>query len=228
MPQVQSSYRDAFQSGESFATTLVIAVVDHFGTECFEWLPETLKLEIEADFQAKIPNRVFDRLMTGINLVVSDAFYKNLPDFNEFANILSGDTYDPRAWEPADAAEVAWAITEAMLLAEPDEDDENPFSDEIVAYIGAALDAEGIISPPDVLKIAVRESNPAALVQSDFSDDPTMFNAIYDLEASKTEEINRLVKENLIRMSQQLDQLQLRNGNAKDVVNNMLRSFEQK
>jgi hypothetical protein len=43
-------------------------------------------------------------------------------------------------------------MTEALLIQPPDDDDENPFSEDIVAYIGQVLNQEGIISPPDILK----------------------------------------------------------------------------
>jgi hypothetical protein len=220
-----SEYRSVFQSGEAFATTLITILVDHYGTECFEWAPETLKMEIEDDFQVKVHPRVFDRLMVGIDLLKSDSFYTSLPDFVRHCNILSGDTYDPRAWDPADTAEIAWGITEALLLSPPDDDNENPFTDEIVAYIGAAVDAEGIINPPDVLNIAFRDKDPTAHIQGEFSDDPAMFGAIYELEASKTEDINAQVIDNLRRLAGQLQQLWLRNGNAESAVKQMLQSF---
>ncbi len=222
-------YRSVFQSDEAFATTLVTILVDHFGTECFDWAPETLMLEIEEDFQTQIHPRVFDRMMTGIALLKSDLFYNNVPDFIRHCNILSGDTYDPRTWDPADATEIAWGITECLLLSPPDDDDdENPFSDEIVAYIGATVDAEGIINPPDVLQIAFRERDPAAHIQGEFSDDPMMFSAIYQLEAGKTEDINSRIVENLLRLADQLRRLQLRNGSAENAVKQMLQSFGRK
>ncbi len=221
----RTKFQAVLNSPETFATPLVALCVDTYGTECFEWQPETLVLEINDDFRVTLPGTSLDRLLTGINLITSDSFYKSLPDFVTFCNIMSGDTYDPRTWDPADAAEIAWGITEGLLLSPPEDDDENPFTEEIVAYIGAAIDRAGMIHPPDVLKIAVRDQDPASFVQGEFSDDPMMFEAVYKLEGSKTEEINRLVRENLQRLAQQLDSLPLRTGTTSGVVKTMLQQF---
>jgi len=220
-------YQEIISGGKAYATTLVTLCVDVYGTECFAWAPQTLEMEVNDDFAVKLPRPTFDRLLTGINLITSDDFYRSLPDFINYCNILSGDSYDPRSWDPADATECAWGITEALLLAPPDDHEENPFSDEIVGYIGAALDAEGIIQPPDVLKIAVRDQDPAGVIQGEFSDDPEMFDAIYDLESTKTGEINSIVRANLQQMARQLEALPLRNGSAQGVVQQMLQSLGQ-
>lgn len=217
--------RTAFTDPGTFATTLLVLFVDMYGTEGFQWDPETIRMEVEDDLRVKIPDANFDRLLTAINLVTSDDFYKSLPDFINYCNVLSGDTYDPRSWDPADAAEIAWGITEGLLISPPDENDEQPFTEEITAYIGQALDQEGIITPPDVLKIAVRTKDNESFVAGGYSDDPDMFNSIYDLESSKTEEINTLVKNNLKVLIQQLEALPLRAGTTTGAVQQMLQSL---
>ena len=218
--------QQAFVSPEAFATTLVTLFVDMYGTEGFQWDPETIRMELEEDLHMKVPQANFDRLMAAINLMSSDDFFKSLPDFISYCNILSGDTYDPRNWDPADAAEIAWSMTEALLIQPPDDEDENPFSEDIVAYIGQVLNQEGIINPPDILKVAVRDNDPARMVAGDYSDDPEMFNSIYDFEAGKSEEINQLVKANLQRLAQQLTALPLRAGNPENAVQQMLQSLD--
>lgn len=224
-PHDKTSAREAFTGRGSYATTMVALLVDVYGTECFGWSPETLEMEINEDFDIKIPRANLDRLLCGINLITSDDFYQSLPDFINYCNILSGDTYDPRQWDPADSAEIAWGITEGLLLAPPEDDEEEPFAPDIVAYIGEVLNQEGIINPPDVLKIAVRDDDPAAFVAGEFSDDPEMFDAIYDFEAGKTAEINNAVMAGLQGLARQLDALQLRNGSTKGVVKEMLQSL---
>lgn len=236
MPQsavlIHPEFQAALTSPESFTTTLMAILVDTYGTAAFndatddnsEWDAEALVMQIERDFNIKLPHANGDRIMAGIALLTSDDFYKSVPDFINICNVLAGDTYDPRSWDPADAGEIAWGITEALLLAPPDDNDEEPFVPEILGYIGKVLDAEGIVHPPDVLKIAVRESDMAARVNQ-YSDDPEMFDAIYDLETAKTEDINNTVSAALQLLAQQLDSLPLRNGTTKGVVQQMLQSF---
>ena len=60
------------------------------------------------------------------------------PDAGRYgdANVLAGSEFDPETFDPADSAECAWAVTEALLLSPPDERDTQPvFSDEIRKYI---------------------------------------------------------------------------------------------
>jgi hypothetical protein len=180
-------------------------------------------MEIEEEFGVDLPQATLDKLIVAINILTSDRFYRSLPDFIIFCNVLSGDTYRPDMFDPADSVEIAWGITEGLLIAPPDEGEEEPFSAEIRAYIGAVLDAEGIINAPDILKIALRRAN-VSNAADEFSDDPDMFNAIYDVEAGKSENINAEIKERAIMMAEQLNALQLTNGSTAAVAQKLLAS----
>lgn len=228
--------REVWLNEESFALTLLTLFIDTYvvpwgeskdpnETSPLEWDPETIALEIEDDFNLDLPKLVFDRLMTAIQLVGSDAFYKSCPDFVAYCNVLAGTPYGPE-WDPADALEIAWGITETLLIAPPDENDEEPFTDEILGYIGKALDEEGIMNAPDILQIALRDAN-LVDIQGDFSDDPEMFNAIYDAEASKTADINQAVRTNLQILLKQLQSLPVRSGDTSR-VEQMLQALTQR
>lgn len=222
--QGKRRYKDVWEGNATFATSLLLLTVDVYGTEAFEWDFKTLKMEIEEDFNVNVPQANFDRLMVAINLLKTDDFFKSLPDFIAWCNVLDGDRYDPRIFDPADAEEIAWGITEALIIEPPDEDE--PFTDEIRSYMGAVLDQEGIINPPDILRLALRD-NPDlfATVKGEFSDDPELFGAIYEFEDSKTAAINQYVKEKLAMLSVQIDQLPLRNGDAAGVVQQVIQQL---
>lgn len=215
--QRKARYHDAWTGDGTYATSMLLLTVDTYGTEAFEWDFKTLKMEIEEDFDLVLPQVNFDRLMVAINLLTTDDFYKSLPDFIAWCNILEGDRYDPRVFDPADAEEIAWGITEALLIEPPDEDE--PFTEEIRAYIGAALDQEGIINPPDILRLALRDDPDLfSTVSGDFSDDPDMFGAIYQFENDKTTAINTYVKLRLKQLAEQIAQIPLDVGDAAGVV----------
>lgn len=185
--------------------------------EALEWDPSTITLEIEEEFDVELPALALDKLMVAIKILTSDRFHKSLPDFIAFCNVLGGEPYDPNTFDPADTEEVAWGITEGMLIAPPDEQDTEPFSDEIRAYIGGVLDAEGILNAPDVLRIALRKARVSPSLD-DYSDDPEMFSAIYDVEANKTDEINRTIRTKTKILAAQLAALNLQNGNTQQVA----------
>lgn len=219
--------RNLWKSPDTFASVLLAAYLDRFGTEALDWDPTTATLEIEEEFDVDLPQESLDKLMVAVQILTTDRFYKNLPDFITFCNVLSGDDYRPDMWDPADAEEVAWGITEALVIYPPEDDDLEPFSNEIRAYIGSVLDAEGMMNPPDILRIALRQAriNPSI---EDFSDDPLMFNAVYDLEEGKKEDINQSIISRTKMLAEQFSQLKLVNGKTDDVARMLLEMVTKK
>jgi len=209
--------QEAWKSRETFASVLLTLFLDKFGVEALDWDPATITLEIEEEFDVELPQLSLDKLLVAIQILTTDKFFKSLPDFVTFCNVMGGDTYRPDMWDPADAEEVAWGITEALLISPPEDDDPEPFTDEVRGYIGAVLDSEGIINAPDILRIALRAARVSPNI-ADFSDDPTMFNAVYDLEAGKTEDINQSIRLKTDLLIKQLTALDLKNGNTEYVV----------
>jgi len=212
-----NAMQEAWKSRDTFASVLLTLYMDKFGTEGLTWDPTTITLEIEDEFNVDLPQLSLDKLIVGIQLLTTDRFYKSLPDFISFCNVLSGDTYRPDMWDPADAEEVAWGVTEALLIYPPEDDDDEPFTDEIRAYIGATLDREGLINPPDILRIALRQARVSPSID-DFSDDPTMFNAIYDLEEGKRADIENTIRMRTKMLAAQFRALKLENGNVDQIV----------
>jgi hypothetical protein len=132
------------------------------------------------------------------------------------ANVLAGDEFDPSVFDPADSAECAWAITEALLLSPPDDDDPEPFSPEVRTYVGKVLRDEGYVTPPDVLKIAL-DGDFAEHVRYSFADDPEMFSGIHDVQAGKTQEIESVIREGLSELLDQLKALPLQHGSVAEL-----------
>lgn len=209
--------QEAWKSRETFASVLLTLFLDRFGVEALDWDPATITLEIEEEFDVELPQLALDKLLVAIQILTTDKFFKSLPDFVTFCNVLCGDTYRPDMWDAADAEEVAWGITEALLISPPEEDDKEPFTNEVRGYIGAVLDSEGIINAPDILRIALRAARVNPNI-TDFSDDPAMFNAVYDLETGKTEDINQSIRLKTGLLIKQMAALDLKNGNTEYVV----------
>ena len=209
----------------SFTTTLAAVLTDVYGDEWFEYDPETLLMEIHDDFGVAVPQEVFDRIMVAKLLHTTNDFVRNVNAFTHFCNILSGDIYDPDMWDPADSNDIAWGLTEAFILVP-----ENlqalqageVFSEEIITYIGATLDAEGLLTPPDSVRLAVVEDDKLTEVQGQFSDDPDMFAAVMSVGTDKTTYANDLVKRGLVNLQLQLDKLPLKTGDVTKAVAGVL------
>lgn len=202
---------------DTYATVLLTLFLDRFGTEALTWDPATIAMEIEDEFNVDLRQLALDKLMVAIQLLTTNKFYKSTPDFISFCNILNDETHDQNTWDPADAEDVAWGITEALIIYPPEEDEPEPFTEEIRAYIGAVLDDEGLINPPDVLRIALRHARVSPSI-ADFSDDPEMFNAVYDLEEGKRADIEKTIAMRLKNLKEQLAQLTLRTGDKDKLI----------
>lgn len=215
MPSFQQRIRSVLTDPKSFATTLLVAVWDRYGPDLTSWSPTTVLMELNQDFSMEMPKPNFDRLMAAVSLVTSDEYYVNLPAFIRLSNIFSGDAFDPLVFDPADCDEMAWGITEAMLL-HPSENPE-PFSDDIRWYMGYMLDIEGVMNPPDVLRLALRDKV-RENIPTEYADDPEMFQAMWSSQNDRSEEIKRIVKTNLQELLRQVTTLPLVYGDVDDLV----------
>jgi hypothetical protein len=218
---------------DTYATTMFVIAVDTFGPECLydaedpergPWHPATFKSMLEEHFGVTVPKGNLDRLLAAITIVTTDIFFHSVDRFIVLANVLAGDTFDPMTFEIADTAECAWAITEALILDPPDEETE-VFADDIRHYIGFILDQEGYIEAPDVLKIALN-ANKKDSVRYGFSDDPEMFQAIYDVQKGKTEDIVHVIRDGLLALRQQLQALRLQSGTTDEIVQRLGQMLE--
>jgi hypothetical protein len=154
------------------------------------------------------------KLMAAITILTTDRFERSLPSFIQLCNVLADDTFDPSVFDIADVSEMAWSITEALLINPPEA--EEHFCDEIRWYIGSMLDEEGVVDAPDVLRLAIRKQ--AADPLADFSGDPVMYSALYQSQQAKSSEIKELIRSNLTELIKQIESLPLQNGDPSNLL----------
>lgn len=218
-------YKEFWKNPQLFATTLLVMFLDVYEMDGVTWTPETIQMEIQNDFSTEIPDGSFDRLMTAINLLTSDSFFVSLPDFVRDCVVLSGHQATTNLLSLPDSDDIAWGVTEAMLLSPIEEEEQNPFNAEITSFIGMVLDEEGILNPPDILRIATRDQSLVDRVNFEFSEDPEMFSAINKFESEKTDHINRIIRGRMRALIGQLQSLPIKNGNTAKVAKKMLASL---
>lgn len=213
------------QSDETFGTTMIAIAVEVLDENFFDWDPEALRLELEGLLRVKCSEIAFNRMMGAINVATSNAFYQSLPDFVRIVDALADGT-PPHVLALPDAYDLAWGMTEALLLWPPDENDDEPFNQEIVDYIGAALDHEGFTTPPDILRLGLRADSENLLqkVQMEFAEDPVMTQAVMQTQRDKTTEIERNLQADLRLLFGQLKSI----GSERfaDLVPKVLKSLQ--
>jgi hypothetical protein len=198
----------------SFMTTLFVAAFDEFGTAFTAWHPAAILAELRTAF-GTIPPGNYNRLMTGVMIAATDRFFKDAQVFIRSCNILSGAAATA-GWDPADALECAWGITEALLLESLlyGTVEDEPFTEEIRRYLGHVLDEEGIVHPPDVLRLAIRSQAP----QVDDLGDPRLAEAIRAIGGAKSDEIVERLHDGRDRLLVQIETLELDEGDASSLA----------
>lgn len=206
---------------ETYTTPIMLMLVDRYGSEALSWAPETIRRELEEDFQLKLPKYTLDKIMSGISLITTNYFYKDVTKFVEICNILAGDEFQPDEFEPADTGEILFGITEALLLWPPNDDKEDTeFSAEIQEYIRQVMQEEGIYKPFDVLRFAIQDDT-ASKIDADYADDPEMYQAIFEMQQSKENELKTMLYENIEALTKQVELLPLKSGDTKKVVESL-------
>lgn len=223
-PNPRKFIQQMLTSEDTYATVLLVFFVDRYGMEALDWHPGAIKLQLQQDFGVQLSKSTLDRLMAAIAVVTTNAFFRDTPQFIELCNVLAGDDFDPTVFEPADSAEMAWAVAEAMLLFPPE--DPMPFSDEIRGYVGKVLKDEGYVRPPKILRFAT-DADFVEQIKYDFTSDPEMFQAIYKNQSEKADEIDVLVMDNLQELLTQLTSLPLHNGDTSQIKDRIRAGLKQ-
>jgi hypothetical protein len=223
-PSARAITRALLLAEESYALVLLFLTLDTYppvsedDRGALDWTPETLRRQLEQDFALQLPKYTLDKIMAAISVLTSNRFYKDVRTFIDTCNIFAGGDFDPTEFDPADAGEVLWGVTEACLIYPPNDDPEDTeFSDEIRGYIGKVLHAEGIADPPDVLRLGLR-GDVAERIRSEYADDPEMYGAIWKEQQGKQTDLRDMLRRNIAEMTLQLKLLPLNNGTTQDVV----------
>lgn len=134
-----------------FGSAAVALLIDSFGSECLEWDPTSLSLEMRGAFGQEPEDELFDRILSAISLLKSNAFFVDLTAFMNTCNALNFGVVTSETWIPADLDDVLWGVTEARMLL-GDDFDEDDFSHDIKRYVGMLVQEEGLKNVPSVLR----------------------------------------------------------------------------
>lgn len=201
---LSASAHDALASEESFGTTLLVAAaqfmtLEELSTFDFDTVLETLKQEASVDLTGSINA---SKLEAAMNLMFNPSmFYEDVVGFIDICNVLSGADIDADVFDPADAYEMSWAVTEAQALESVDPD-EAIFSEDIRKYMGIVLSQYGFLKPPRMLSMAMMPEgvNPALAL----ADQPDMVAAATGLQNGLVSEVEAMVADQLAELSAQL------------------------
>jgi hypothetical protein len=204
----------------TFATTLLIFVVDNLGMDAFEYEPETIG-DFLKSHNPDIPRALIDRTNAALGLYTSNLFWTDPITFGIVCRTLNRKAR-PSASEP-DIEDIAWGMTEAsLILNDPELDDgKEKFSASILSYAQYMLKLNGIYDktqsmpsvPPPVFNTSIDDSAQLMSIQ-ERSDDA---RSILDYKTfSKMSELLRQIRDNKLTLSAQ----------ASKELNSLIRDLE--
>jgi hypothetical protein len=194
--------------------------VDEFGTEFFDWEPETLNIEVQSTWHTSLPDVNSDKLWALVTLLTTDQYYRSVDAFIHTANALNGSEADFENYDPAEPEEIAWALMETFLIDPPEQKGdafEGRFTDEIRRYVGTTLEQAGITTPPRILKMAIFDRDPEDKVGLSFGPDEAFVKRHTQRQAGLREEIEQYMVARLQRLTEQLQALPLQHGNTQNL-----------
>jgi hypothetical protein len=205
---------------EAFATTLLVLMLDRYGddevgragVDILKWHPGTLRVALDELAGGEAPESNFAKLMAAITLLTSDVL-TDVDTFARFCCTINGDPLNPRILQVPSSEDMLWALSEAHLLDEVGNRDE-PLSQEVRHYMGAVLEADGVVDPPDLLRLAILPVSGGM----DVPGRPDLAGEVRLAAGTRSQEILEDLHERVRKLFGQIAALDLRHGNVRSVL----------
>lgn len=211
-PTAKASLRQVFEDKGSFASAMLIACTDLFGSiEWFNWEPESLVAELRDRCSVRLPKRNSDKIQALVMALTTDQFYRSVEAFMGVCNALDGDGTDFTTFDPADVEEMAWAVMEVSLNDQVEGNLADNFSDEIKTYIGVEAEREGFAELPKPLKFGIMNKGYGNAAESMGGDD-IMFAAYFAGGKEEVARVEAITQAKLQLLVTQISQLPLQHG----------------
>lgn len=194
-----------FQDPKLHATSAIALLLDIYGTEFLDWDPTTISLEMRGRFGQEPDDELFDRLMSGIALLKSNAFFVDIQAFMDICNAFNFGVVMSNTWIPADLDDVLWGVTEARMLL-GDEFNEDDFSHDVKRYVGMLLQEEGINKIPSVLSFAEIDDTVEETFES-YEGDEVMEQAFWDTQQEDKAKMETRNQQQLVEYMEQVRSL---------------------
>lgn len=209
--------RDALQDKGTFGTTMLVALIDAYGTECIQWDPETVRAQLESDYQIELKASSMDRIMASMGVLASDMFHVSLEAFNNTCEAFNFGPVDGDRFIPCELDDIMWGCTEARLLLGSKEYDEADWSHDVRRYVAAQLSTEGVTKAPDILFFAEFDADELDNKDSLLATDGLMASAYHGRQQTVLGDLNREAIANLQALLQQIASLKLTHGTTEQV-----------
>lgn len=170
-------------SEDCFGLVAAAILIDDYGTEALNWLPEVIAEALEENY-SEINQTVENKLFAAVHVLTNDD-YRILPDrFLLICNALTKGINEDRT---SDLFNISWGLVEAELLDPPEEKKKKPaYSSTILKIVELAHLDYGIYVSAPTLRLSGININLMPEALEDFANDPEGLANVAEVIKSKT------------------------------------------
>ena len=208
---MEPKYRieECFTDPTMFCSSLMLLVIDRFGTDAIWWEPEVLHDEICRIAQGDVDALTNDKINAALSVLQTNAYHKSLAAFGTANTVFNFKYATPDAAANCTLDDILWGCTEVQLIEGPEDFKSQGFTHAIAGYVGLLLSAEGVSSRPTILDFAEMPATEADNREVAFQEDPDMSEMNMQRQSEEVGQMNDMILQKLAMLFTQYRRLPL-------------------
>ena len=201
-------------------TVYALAAMAQFGPECLQWDPLVLRDAFQDAFDCKLSQKAFDKLQAGMSMVGTNLFTHSIETFLACTALCNEKPVKQPQLNYVTLKDCCWAVFcwQELLGYNPEEDDEK-FDDDIIMYIQALMDKDGISELPQFMSFAKLPDDKLTVIQQNLAADASAFQSYHKRQQENVNQIMAFIKDKQALLAAQLKRF-------KEIMENKEKGFK--
>ena len=201
-----------------FTTCVLAILVDEYGSECLNWEPETIEIELRNN-NIMVTDNLKDKIMAASVILTTDLVHSSATIFNNIIQVLNFSSISNKAIIPSSLDDILWGCLEIRMLEGKEDFNKQGFSTDISGLVASVLKEHGISDPPNILAFA-EESNVFTNRRDEaVAADSTLSQMYWDVQKEMKAELNAGLKEKVDGLINQLKNIPFNNAQEGFITN---------
>lgn len=198
-----------FERKDCMLPVYALAAVGRFGQDALDWDPLILRDAFQAQFGCKLGQKAFDKLMAGTSMIGTNLFTTSIQSFLACTAACNNKAINQNQLCYVNLKDCCWSVFvwRQMIGYNPQQDSQR-FDPDIVMYIQALMQQQGISMLPDFLDFAKLDDVKITTIQQALVQDATAFQAYNIRQMNEVQELKAYIRDKQKVLVAQLKVLQ--------------------
>lgn len=198
-----------FERKDCMLPVYALAAMNRFGQDALDWDPLILRDAFQAQFNCKLSQKAFDKLMAGTSMIGTNLFTTSIQSFLACTAACNNKSINQNELCYVTLKDCCWAVFvwKEMIGYNPDQDSQR-FDADIIMYIQALMQQEGISKLPDFLDFAKFDQHKITTIQQALVQDVTAFQAYNTRQLNQVQQLKAYIRDKQKVLVAQLQVLQ--------------------